>query len=115
MSLRVLVPLEVPRARVDFVAVLTNSGRADVDLRFSNGQSAELLLTDPETDATVYEWSNGQSFTEAVREETLEPGETTRFVLTDESFDLESGVYDLQAFLTGSPAPGSVLGRVVVP
>lgn len=115
LSFRVLVPLEVPRARVDWIAVLTNSGTSEVDLRFTNGQSAELLLTDPETGDSVYEWSSGQSFTEAIREETLAPGETARFVMTDENFDLESGVYDLQAFLTGSPSPGSVVGRVVVP
>lgn len=115
LSFRLLVPIEVPRAGVMWTGILTNSGRSTVSLRFPSGQSADVLLSDPETGELVYAWSDGQSFTAAVREEELAPGETIRFVLTDEGFGLDSGVYDLQALMTGSPAPGSVIGRVVVP
>lgn len=114
LSFRVVVPLEVPRAGATWLAILTNSGAAPVDVRFTDGQSAEVILTDPDTGDTVYEWSQGQSFTAAARTEALSPGETVRFALSDENFDLASGVYDVQGLLTGSPSPGAVFGRVVV-
>ena len=115
LSFRVVVPLEVSSGGVTWLAILTNSGGVSVDVRFTDGQSAEVILTDPDTGDTVYEWSQGQSFTAAMRTEALSPGETVRFALSDKNFDLASGVYDIEGFLTGSPSPGAVFGRVVVP
>ena len=107
-----LVPIEVSAGPVDFVALVTNGSLEPLGLRFTSGQSADIVLR--ETGATVYTWSDGRAFDQAIRDLTLEPGETLRFVLDEAALTLEPGVYDLAGDLTGSPAPPVVLGRLVV-
>ena len=115
LAFRMLVPIEASGGSVDFVGLLTNGSAAPVELRFSSGQSAEVVLRDVETGQILYTWGSGRDFTEAIREPTLQPGETLRFVLEEPDLPLEPGVYDLAGELTGSPAPPVVLGRLVVP
>ena len=114
LAFRMLVPIETSEGTVDFVALVTNSSSAPIELRFSNGQSAEVVLRDIETGQVLYTWSSDRSFTEAIRELTLQPGETLRFVLEEPDLPLEPGVYDLAGEFTGSPTPPVVLGRLVV-
>lgn len=114
LSFRVVVPVEVGDNSVDFVALVTNSSTGPADLRFLTGQSAEVTLEDPATGETVYQWSAGRSFDQAVRDVTLAAGETLRFVLDEPDLGLAGGAYDLSAQLTASPAPGTVVGRLVV-
>jgi hypothetical protein len=114
LRFRMLVPIEVAAGPVDFVALVTNGSPEPAGLRFTNGQSADVVLRDTETGATVYSWSAGRGFDEAIRDLTVEPGETLRFVLDEAALPLEPGVYDLAGELTGSPAPPAVLGRLVV-
>ncbi|MBT8217327.1 MAG: hypothetical protein KJO17_10795 [Acidimicrobiia bacterium] len=114
LSFRVIVPVEVGDNSVDFVALVTNSSTGPMDLRFLTGQSAEVTLQDPATGESVYQWSADRSFDQAIRDVTLAAGETLRFVLDEPDVGLAGGAYDLSAQLTATPAPGTVVGRLVV-
>ena len=114
LSYRLIMPVEVSPGSTGFVALLTNSSVVPVELRFSSGQSADVILTDPATATVVYRWSDGRSFDQAIRDLTLQPGETARYVLDGEDLDLAAGAYDLESRLTASPAPGVARGRAVV-
>lgn len=114
LGFRLVIPVEVDPDGVEFVVLVTNTSGADLGLRFSDGQSAEVVLRDPESGTVVFTWSDGRSFDQAVRNETLQPGETRRFVLEQADLGLAAGVYDLAAQLTASPTPPPALGRIVV-
>ena len=80
---------------VDFTLVVTNAGVAPVGLSFRTGQTADVVvLADGET---VWRWSAGRSFTQALREERLEPGEAMRFEARWD--DPEPGRYEAVARL----------------
>lgn len=111
---RLVLPVEVDRGARDFIALLTNSSTVPVEVTFNSGQSADVTLLDTETGATVYTWSAARSFDQAVRRETINPGETIRYVLTEDQLDLPSGPYDVQSALTSPTSPGIVRGRLVV-
>jgi len=113
LTYRLLVPVEVTSG-VEFVALLTNSSQEPVELIFGSGQSADVALTDPATGGQVYRWSAEMGFDMALREIVLAPGETGRYVLSDPTFALAAGVYELESWLTASPAPPPVHGRIVV-
>jgi hypothetical protein len=83
-------------------------------LTFGSGQSAEVVLTDPETGGQVYKWSADLGFDMSIREISISPGETMRIPLSEATFDLPAGVFELESWLTGSPAPPPVHGRLVV-
>ena len=114
LSFRILVPVELSPGSSDFVALLTNSSAGPVGLRFTNGQSADVTLSDVETGAKLYQWSAGRGFDDAIRETTIEPGETLRFPLLETKIDLEPGAYDLVGAFSGSPSPGTIRGRAVL-
>jgi hypothetical protein len=114
LTYRLLVPVEVTSGAVEFVALLTNSSTQPVGLTFGSGQSAEVVLTDPETGGQVYKWSADLGFDMAIREISISPGETMRIPLSEATFDLPAGVFELESWLTGSPAPPPVHGRLVV-
>lgn len=114
IAFRLVVPIETDGGGVDFVVLVTNSSPVPVSLTFPDGQSAEVVLRDPETNSAVFTWSDGRSFDQAVRTVSLEPGETRRYVLEQADLALAAGVYDLVAQLTASPAPPTALGRLVV-
>ncbi|MGI9647432.1 MAG: BsuPI-related putative proteinase inhibitor [Acidimicrobiia bacterium] len=114
LTYRLLVPVEVTSGSVEFVALLTNSSTTSVGLTFGSGQSADVVLTDPETGGQVYKWSADLGFDMSIREISISAGETLRFPLSDSEFDLPAGVFDLESWLTGSPAPPPVRGRIVV-
>lgn len=102
----------VTGAPVDWRFVVTNQANAPVVQRIPSGQDAELLLRDGEE--VVYRWSTGRVFTQAVREITLAPGEVRRFTLAEEALDVAAGVYELEASVTGEPAPPPVTRTVTV-
>ncbi len=114
LTYRLLVPIETLSESAEFVALLTNSSSVPISVRFNSGQSADVTLLDVETGQVVYTWSASRSFDQATREETIQPGETLRFVLSGADFDLPAGVYDVQSALTSPASPGIVLGRIVV-
>ena len=114
LAFRIVIPIEIPIGPIDFVALVTNTSSTTAELRFSDGQSADITLTDPEEPGFVYRWSDGRAFDQAVRTLEIAPGETVRFVLDEPDFNRESAVLDLEGRLTGSPAPPVVFGRLVV-
>ena len=111
---RLVLPVEVTPGAISFVALLTNSSSVPVEVRFTSGQSADISLFDVETGDSVYTWSATRSFAQAIREETIEPGQTLRFVLDESALVLPAGPYDVQSSLTSSSSPGLVRGRLVV-
>ena len=111
---RLVVPVEVTEQSIDFVALLTNSSTVPVEAKFTSGQSADVTLSDVETGDTVYTWSASRSFAQAVRSEIVQPGQTLRFVLTEDRLQLPAAAYDLQSALTSPTSPGGVRGRLVV-
>ena len=114
LTYRLLLPVEVTSGTVEFVALLTNSSSQPVGLTFGSGQSAEVVLTDPETGGQLYKWSTDLGFTQSIREVSISPGETMRLPLSDSGFNLSAGAFDLESWLTGSPAPPPVRGRIVI-
>lgn len=91
---------------------VTNPTDEEMVLTFPDGRSADVTLTDLEANEEAYRWSDGQMFTQAVREEPLAAGETQTFELEEPSLDVEPGSYGLAAHLTAEEAPAPVL-RVV--
>lgn len=114
LSFRILVPVELSPANSDFVALVTNSSPVPVRLRFTNGQSADVTLSDVDSGSKRYQWSAGRGFDDAIREIEIAPGETLRFPLPGTELDLESGAYDLVGVFSGTPSPGTVRGRAVI-
>lgn len=114
LSFRILVPVELSPGSSDFVALVTSSSAVPVKLRFTNGRSADLTLSDVETGSELYQWSAGREFDEAIRDITIEPGETRRFPMPEREIDLEAGAYDLVGVFAGTPPPGTVRGRAVI-
>lgn len=113
LSFRIQVPLEAERGQTEWVALLTNSGLGSVDVSFSSGQSADVVLTRADSSAEAYRWSRDMSFTQAERRLTLSPGQTERIVLAG-ALDVSGGLYNLRGVFSGTPGPASATGRVVV-
>jgi len=59
---------------VRFTLQVTNGSQAPVTLRFGSGQSYDFVVTDGT--ARVWHWGNDRMFTQALRDETLAPGQT---------------------------------------
>jgi hypothetical protein len=78
---------------------------------FPSGQSADVRLLDGSRE--VYRWSAALSFTQAIREVTLQPGRTT-FTLDEPELDVPPGEYDLVAELAARPAPAPARRQVTV-
>jgi len=81
---------------------LQNVGSAPVDLTFSSGQRADVILS--QDGVEKYRWSQGKAFTEAIETFTGEPGQVFPIVLNDE-FALAPGQYDLVATVTATVGP----------
>ena len=113
LSFRVQVPLEAEREGTSWVTLLTNSGLDPIEVTFPSGQSADVILTDPDSGTELYRWSEDMVFTQAERIQSLPPGQTDRIVLPG-PLDVSSGLYDLRGVFSGSPGPASAIGRVVV-
>lgn len=80
---------------VDFAFVAENAGDEPVDLTFRNGMTADVVVC--EDGAEVWRWSDGRLFAQAIRTETLAPGESTTAALTWE--DPLPGTYTAEASL----------------
>lgn len=114
LSFRIVVPVELTPANSDSVALITNSSPVPVGLRFTNGQSADVTLSDVDSGSKRYQWSAGRGFDEAIREIEIAPGETLRFPLPGTELELEPGAYELVGVFSGTPSPGTVRGRAVI-
>ena len=113
LSFRVQVALEAQQGQPSWLAELTNSGLDSVKIEYPSGQSADIVLTEPDSGAEVYRWSADMTFTQAERQLTLSPGQTERIVLTG-VLNVSGGLYNLRGLFSGSPGPTSATGRVVI-
>ena len=81
MTLDARLDVRVEEA-VTFAFTVTNATTEHVELRFRDGQTADVVLRDADADAgvggPVWRWSDGRAFTQALRTETLAPGEEAR-------------------------------------
>ena len=82
---------------------VTNLTDTPFVLQFRNGQSADVVLTD-ESGTEIYRWSADKAFTDALRNQTIEPGATWSIQLHDE-LDIAPGRYLASATLTADNAP----------
>jgi hypothetical protein len=62
---------------VHFVLQVTNTTDRAIELGFSSGQSFDFAVR--RGDREVWRWSGDRMFTQALRSETLAPGETKRY------------------------------------
>ena len=88
---------------VRFTLQVTNPGPAPLALHFRSGQSYDFVVTDGA--ATVWRWSEDMMFTQALRSETLAPGETRRVAETRRpAASLRGRELTVLARLTSTPA-----------
>lgn len=113
LNARILVPQRIDAPAPSWTILLSNPGDDSVEITFTSGQDADVLLID-EDGQTVYTWSSTLSFTQETRIESLEPGETRRLFLSGVPMDLDSGIYDLEATIVGRPRPGPMTGTIQI-
>lgn len=102
MSLRGTLDVAAATDAVEFAFTVENDGDAAVEVRFPNGQVADVEVSPRGSDDPVWRWSDDRMFTQALQTESLEPGETLRREFTwDEP---EPGSYVAVASLAGSPS-----------
>lgn len=82
---------------------VSNGGPEAATLGFRSGKDGDVALLRDGREA--YRWSSTRYFTQAMREERLEPGERKTFPLEDKGFSAEAGDYELVAMLDSEPAP----------
>lgn len=73
--------IDVSRARDGSVRValrVANTGDEGLELSFPNGQTHDVVVLD-DAGREVWRWSEGRLFTQAVRTQTLEGGDSVRF------------------------------------
>lgn len=81
-----------------------NSGSTPLQLNFSSGQHADVVLS--QNGVEKYRWSAGKVFTEAVENIMLQPGQVWPTVVND-TFEVPPGDYDLTATVTADISGGS--------
>lgn len=69
--------VETSADSVRFVLQVTNASAAPVGLEFSSGQSFDFVVS--RDGAELWRWSADRMFTQALRSETLAPGETRTY------------------------------------
>ncbi len=95
-------PLRVGQS-VTWTLEVHNGGPAAATLVFRSGKDGDVALLRDGREA--YRWSSTRYFTQAMRQELLEPGERKKFPLEDKGFSAEAGDYELVAELDSEPAP----------
>lgn len=85
---------------VAFTFRVTNAGDEPVELEFRNGLAADFIVFDGAT--TVWQWSEGRMFTQALWSESLDADESVSYEATWS--DPVAGTYDVIASLEASNA-----------
>jgi hypothetical protein len=76
MTLEPTLTATVTAGSVTFEFHVENVGTEPIGLWFSSGQTASLTVHEAAgSDDPVWEWPQGQMFTQMIREPTLQPGE----------------------------------------
>ena len=91
------VPADAEELEVSII--LSNPTDRAQRYTFNSGQKFDLELID-QNGRTVYHWSRGQMFTQAIEHLTLEPGEKEEWQVKIPVEGLSSGEYTLEAYLT---------------
>ncbi len=95
MALSSSLDAAVEDDEVRFTYTVCNDGDGPVELSFRSGQSFDVWV---EADGEErWRYSDGKLFTQALRSETLEPGETVRYGTT--WTDPSAGEYEARAVL----------------
>ncbi|MFB6302999.1 MAG: BsuPI-related putative proteinase inhibitor [Haloferacaceae archaeon] len=76
MSLDGRLDVTVTETAVEFAFSVTNAGTEPVDIEFRSGQVADVVVGGDGDE--VWRWSDDEMFTQAIRTETLAPGESLR-------------------------------------
>lgn len=88
---------------VTWTLEVENHGPEAATLVFRSGQDGDVSLLRDGREA--YRWSSTRYFSQAMREERLEPGGQKKFPLEEKAFSAEAGDYELVAELESEPAP----------
>jgi hypothetical protein len=107
MTLESSLAVAVAADAVEFAFTVENAGDDPVELTFPNGMTADVAVfeaaggdaEDPADDA-VWRWSDGRMFTQALRTETLGPGESLAEELAWS--DPSPGTYTAEATLAAA-------------
>jgi|AntRauTorcE11898_2_1112593.scaffolds.fasta_scaffold16077_3 hypothetical protein len=95
MALECTVSIERARDDIEITLAATNTGEEPVELTFTDGQTIEVVAS--REGAEVWRYSDGRMFTQALRFETVVPGEQL-----SESVAWSkppAGTYDVRAWL----------------
>ena len=102
-------PLQV--GPVTWTVTVTNDSTDDLKLTFTSGKQADVTLT--KDGETVYQWSRGQMFTQAITELTIDAGKNEAFVLDEPGLDVDPGDYTLTAWVTAKGGKDLMVTRQV--
>lgn len=105
MSLSTRLDTTVTADAVVFALTVTNDAATAVDIQFRSGKHADVTVS--EDGDTVWQWSAGRMFTQALDSETLAPGESITSEMTWEN--PPPGEYVAEAALDA--ATGSLVER----
>lgn len=95
MTLEGSLDVAVDPESVGFSFVVHNEGDTPETLEFRSGQSAEFVVYEDRTEA--YRWSDGRMFTQAIRTETIEPGDSV--IYSGEWPEPDTGTFKVVASL----------------
>ncbi len=95
MELRGTLTVTPASDQVQFSYVVRNQAEEPVDLTFTSGQTADVVVQ--ADDEEVWRWSEGQMFTQTIETRTLDPGASITTELTWE--DPVPGSYTAEATL----------------
>ena len=96
--------VDVHPSAVEFAFTVSNADTDPVELTFRSGKVADVAVYDGE--AVVWRWSDGRMFTQALRTDTFDPGESFTHTATWEH--PSSGSYTAEATLEATNADFSV-------
>ncbi|HYH50915.1 MAG TPA: BsuPI-related putative proteinase inhibitor [Acidimicrobiia bacterium] len=97
---------------VTWILEVENGAPEAATLVFRSGKDGDVVLG--KGGREVYRWSSTRYFSQAMRQERLEPGERKRFALEEKAFSAEAGDYELVAELNSEPAPPPARRSVTV-
>jgi len=114
-------PVSEPMASGDtvwWVFDVKNDGSSPLELTFSSGQKADVVLS--QAGVQKYRWSDGKAFDQAIQTVTVEPGGVLPVVLND-TLQVAAGEYEVTATISatkggetgGEPLP-PLTGRITI-
>lgn len=105
--------VETSSDSVRFVLQVTNASDAPVELEFPSGQSFDFVVA--RGGAELWRWSADRMFTQAIRNETLAPGETRTYEAAWRPPAGTAGELVARGFLATRGAPAEQRARFRLP